>query len=153
MDDVSLARAVHVLSVIHWIGGLSFVTLVVLPLSRTQKMPFGMFSLFNDVERRFAAQVRVSIPLAGVSGFWMVQRMDLWSQFLDPRYWWLAAMVGLWTIFMMMLFVIEPLFFERAAQARPQTVLKWMTRLHLALLAIAMVTAAGAVAGAHGFFF
>lgn len=156
MDDITIARAVHVLSVIHWIGGLSFVTFVVLPLSCAQKMPSGMFSLFNDVERRFAAQVRVSVPLAGLTGVWMVQRMNLWSQLLDPRYWWLAAMLGLWIIFMMMLFVIEPLFhsrFERAARARPQAVFTWMTRLHRGLLAVAAVTAGGAVAGAHGMFF
>ena len=31
MDDIAIARAMHLLSVLHWIGGLAFVTLVVLP--------------------------------------------------------------------------------------------------------------------------
>lgn len=31
MDDVALARAVHLLSVLHWFGGVAFVTTVVLP--------------------------------------------------------------------------------------------------------------------------
>ena len=34
IDDVELARALHVLFVAHWIGGVSFVTLVALPLAR-----------------------------------------------------------------------------------------------------------------------
>lgn len=37
MDDIVIARALHVLAVIHWIGGLSFVTLVVLPIARSQR--------------------------------------------------------------------------------------------------------------------
>ena len=33
MDDIVLARALHVLSLVHWIGGVAFVTLVALPLA------------------------------------------------------------------------------------------------------------------------
>ncbi len=36
MDDVTVARALHVLAVVHWIGGLAFVTCVVLPLARAR---------------------------------------------------------------------------------------------------------------------
>lgn len=39
--DIALARALHVLAVIHWIGGLSFVTLVVLPFARAAHDPAG----------------------------------------------------------------------------------------------------------------
>ena len=60
-DDVVIARALHVLSVAHWIGGVAFVTLIVLPLARAQGAP----ELFEAVERRFARQVRLSVPLAG----------------------------------------------------------------------------------------
>ena len=31
MDDVTVARALHVLAVVHWIGGVAIVTLVILP--------------------------------------------------------------------------------------------------------------------------
>jgi len=42
--------------VAHGIGGVSFVTLIVLPLARSR----GSIELFDDVERRFAAQGRIS---------------------------------------------------------------------------------------------
>jgi hypothetical protein len=32
MDDIVIARALHVLAVVHWIGGVAFVTLIVLRL-------------------------------------------------------------------------------------------------------------------------
>ena len=31
MDDVTIARVIHILAVLHWIGGLWLVTFVLLP--------------------------------------------------------------------------------------------------------------------------
>src|SRR5579863_9291769 len=97
--DIVLARALHVLAVVHWIGGVAFVTLVLLPLARRRSSAAEGLALFEGVERRFAAQVRVSIPLAGATGLWMTCRMDLWERFADLRFWWMSAMVGLWLVF------------------------------------------------------
>ncbi|HUO54514.1 MAG TPA: hypothetical protein VMU18_07230, partial [Rhodoblastus sp.] len=155
IDDLILARAIHMLAVVHWIGGVAFVTLVVLPLARSRPALEGL-ALFETVERRFAAQVRVSIPVAGAAGLWMSYRMDLWPRFLDPHFWWMAAMVALWTLFTLVVFIIEPFFharMERRARSNPQTALARLTRLHSILLALAAATIAGAIAGAHGFYF
>ncbi|MEZ5916437.1 MAG: hypothetical protein R3C40_02530 [Parvularculaceae bacterium] len=51
--------------------------------------------------------------LAGVSGFWMIWRGDMWSNFADPHFWWMHAMVCVWAVFAAMLFIIEPLFLHR----------------------------------------
>lgn len=139
MGDVTVARAIHVLSVVHWIGGLAFVTLVVLPLCR-----HAGIELFEQVERRFSQQVRVSVPLAGLSGFYMAERLDLWPRFVDPAAWWLAAMLLLWGLFMIVLFVIEPL-------AKPRvTDLRFLARAHKVLLAVSIAVVAAVVLGAHG---
>ena len=34
IDDFALARAVHVLALVHWIGGVAMVTTIVLPRAR-----------------------------------------------------------------------------------------------------------------------
>ena len=34
IDDLAFARAVHVLSLVHWIGGVAIVTTIVLPRAR-----------------------------------------------------------------------------------------------------------------------
>ncbi len=83
IDDIELARALHVLFVAHWIGGVAFVTLVALPLARAAADGRNGWSLFEAIESRFAAQVRWSIPLAGVTGLWMTWRLDLWPRFAD----------------------------------------------------------------------
>jgi len=154
MDDVTLARALHVLSVVHWIGGVSFVTLVILPLARHDGGARGT-ALFERIERRFSTQVRLSIPLAGLTGFWMAFRLDLWDRFAEPAFWWMTAMVGLWLVFMMAVFVVEPLLharFAAAAERAPDALLRRTVRLHLVLLALAALTILGATAGAHGLY-
>ncbi|MEW6644917.1 MAG: hypothetical protein AB1586_30735 [Pseudomonadota bacterium] len=156
MDDVTLARALHVLAVVHWIGGLAFVTLVVLPLARSRRSAEDALALFGAVERRFAAQVRISVVLVGVTGFWMVDRLALWDRFLDRSFWWMWSMVGLWLFFMLMLFVIEPLLhrrFQGGVRGDGRAAVRSMLYLHAVLLGLAAITVFGAVAGAHGLSF
>ncbi len=153
IDDIELAQALHVLSIVHWIGGVAFVTLVALPLSRAKPEAAQGWALFEAIERRFAAQVRISIPLAGATGLWMVWRLNLWAGFADPALWWLSAMAAVWAAFMLLVFVVEPLAHGRLAAmaARdPAAVLRRVFRAHLVLLGAAVVTIIGAVAGAHG---
>ena len=56
-----------------------------------------------------------------------------------------------------MLFVAEPLFlhawFRRAAEQNPERVFRLIERLHRVLLALSLITVAGAVAGSHGLTF
>lgn len=153
MDDLVIARILHVLGVVHWIGGLAFVTLVILPLARRRGAD-GV-ALFEAVERRFSGQVRLSVLLVGASGFWMTWRMEAWDHFHDPASWWMGAMLALWLFFMLLLFVVEPLVEGRvAASARryPDAALKRLARMHGVLLLAAAVTLLGAVGGAHGLF-
>ncbi len=155
-DDLILARALHVLAIVHWIGGVAFVTLVVLPFALSRASAAEGFALFDLVEQRFAAQVRVSIPVAGAAGLWLTYRMDVWERFHDIHFWWMGAMFGLWLVFMIVVFVVEPLFndkFEQMAKRDPATALRRLARLHRILLAFAALTVLGAVAGSHGFFF
>ncbi len=106
IDDVEIARALHVVFVAHWIGGVAFVTLVALPLARSYADAGKGWALFESIEGRFAAQVRVSIPLAGATGLWMAWRLDLWALFASPAFWWMDAMALLWGLFMVIVFVI-----------------------------------------------
>ena len=154
MDDVTLARALHVLVVVLWIGGVAFVTTALLPAVRDLHTPADRVVFFETVERRFGKQARVTTMLAGLSGFYMVVRLDLWDRFLSVEYWWMHAMVVVWLLFTLMLFVAEPLFLNRwllaRAKARPEATFRLIERLHWILLALSLITLIGAVLGSHG---
>lgn len=153
MDDVTIARAIHVLAVIHWMGGVAFVTAIVLP-AVTMAPVAQRLALFESVEQRFARQVRVSVPLAGATGFYMAERLDAWDRLFEPAGWWLGAMAALWLVFMAILFVIEPFvvrdWFHARALADPDGAFRLVQALHWVLLAAGAAIAAAGVLGTHG---
>lgn len=99
MDEIAIARALHVFAVTLWIGGVSFVTTILLPAVRRFKSPDERLAFFDAIERRFTWQARLATLLAGATGFYMVIRLDLWDRFHSMSYWWMHAMVVIWLIF------------------------------------------------------
>jgi uncharacterized membrane protein len=77
MDDVTIARALEVVSVVTWIGGVGFVTKVLLPAVRCLKSPKERMELFDQIERRFPRQGRISTAVVGLTGFCMLYRLDM----------------------------------------------------------------------------
>ena len=154
MDDVTLARALHVLVVVLWIGGVALVTTVLLPAVRDLHAPAERSVFFETIERRFGNQARMTTALAGLSGVYMLVRLDLWDRFLSLEYWWMHAMVAVWLLFTVMLFVAEPLFLDRwllaRAKTRPELTFTIVERLHWILLVFSLITLIGAVLGSHG---
>ena len=150
MNDLAVARLLHVLAVVIWIGGVAMVTLVVLPAARAARDP----ALFERVEKRFAAQTRWTLVVAGASGLYLVERLGFWPRFAEARFWWMHVMVGLWLAYALALFVLEPFFLRARFAARlkrdPDGALARMTRHHWLVLALSLATVAGAVAGSHG---
>jgi uncharacterized membrane protein len=150
-----VARIVHVLAVVVWVGGVWFVTWVVLPAMRKKPSQEWLVE-FNAVERRFAPQARVAVLLVLLSGLYMLYRYGLWDRFVDARYWWMHFMVAVWLLFAVLLFVLEPLVghrvIDRRASAAPGATLKLMLHFHAVMLALALLAIFAAVGGAHGLF-
>lgn len=154
MDSLALARALHVVAVVIWIGGVGIVTTVLLPAIRRGESGADWLAAFQAIERRFVWQARIAILLVGATGFYMIAAADLWDRFRSPAYWWMHAMVGIWSIFAIGLFVVEPFIIDRRlprwAIREPGTTFAWLARVHWLLLALSLVTVFGAVAGSHG---
>lgn len=154
MTDVAVARVMHVVAVVLWIGGVGTVTTVLLPAIRRSYPAAERFAVFHTMEARFARQARITTVIAGLSGFYMAWRSDAWERFQSADFWWMHAMVLTWFIFTTMLFVLEPLFLERVlarhAATEPEQIYRRIEWLHRCLLALSLVTIAGAVAGSAG---
>lgn len=153
-DDLALARVLHVLGVIIWIGGVAMVTSVALPAIRRGALGSDRLAAFEAFESRFAWQARTAVLVVGLSGFYMIERYAMWWRFADPRFWWMHAMVLVWLVFFIILFIAEPLILHRAFPARarrnPDRAFAMLQRAHVVLLVLAIITTFGAVAGSHG---
>jgi len=155
LNDFAIARALHVLAVLVWIGGVAFVTLVLIPACRGMAAPQAQLDLFERMEQRFAGIARWSVLLAGLSGLWLVWRMGLWARFAEPAaWWWMHGMVAVWAIFALMLFVLEPFvlhrIFQQHARRDPAGTMARIQRVHVVLLTASLIVVGGAVAGSHG---
>jgi len=154
MTDVVIARALHVLAVVVWIGGVSMVTSVALPAVRLGDLGENRLQAFQAIEHRFVPQARVAVAVVGLTGFYMAWRLDLWGRFRIAEFWWMHAMVGVWLLFAFVLFVAEPFilhrYFDRWAIAQPRAAFAWLYRAHWVLLLLSVATIAGAVAGSQG---
>lgn len=154
MDDMAIARILHVAAVLFWIGGVGFVTLVIMPAIRHSAAQGDRLASFHQIERHFAPQARIWVLLAGISGFWMVWRGQMWSRFQEPGFWWMHAMLLVWLIFMLILFVIEPVL-KRVRGGQPQISgrgFRVILVAHRILLTLAVIALIGAVGGSHGLF-
>ena len=154
MDDLTLARVLHVVAVVPWIGGVAFVTTVLMPAIRRSNPPETRLAAFHRFESGFAWQARLWVALAGLSGFWMIDRANLWPRFADAHFWWMHAMVAVWLIFAAMLFVVEPLGLHRRMSTSPDPARSFlrMERMHRVLLAASVLALVGAVGGSHAAF-
>jgi len=155
IDDLAIARALHVLGVVHWIGGVAAVATIVLPQARRVPDPNAAVAEFERFERRFAPQARLSVALTGISGVYMLWRMAAWDRLASLSFWWLHLMLALWVAFALMLFVLEPLGVDRLFRSyaardkdRAFALALWF---HAVALVIATVTITVGVLGAHGY--
>ena len=157
MEYFTLARVIHVLAVILWIGGVAMVTTVLIPAIKRMKSKEEQIGTFEKIEGKFAVQAKITTLLTGITGFYMLYELDAWNRYLDYRYWWIHAMTLVWFVFSLILYVLEPLVlhrvFRKYATLNPERTFRIMHRVHWILLVISLITTAGAVAGSHGLFF
>lgn len=153
-NALGFARVLHVLGVVLWIGGVAMVTTVLLPAVARFADPAERVSLFEQIERRFAWQARFTTLITGLSGVYLLEGLDAWSRFGLAAYWWMHAMVLVWILFTLVLFVLEPLVLHRwfLARAKRDSIgtFRLVRRMHRVLLTVSLITVAGAVAGSHG---
>ena len=89
MDDIILARALHVLAVVIWIGGVAMATTVVLPAVRRGDLGEDRLQAFQAIEHRFVWQARTAVIVVGLTGLYMMWRLDLWDRFQAVTFWWM----------------------------------------------------------------
>ena len=156
-DFFIFARAIHVLGVVLWIGGVAFVTTTLIPSLKKITDTSNRLDLFEKLEGKFALQARIVTLTTGVSGYYMLDIMNAWDRYLHLHYWWMHLMTLIWVIFTLVLFVLEPLvlhrWFHEKAVEDCDNAFAWLHRMHKILLSLSLIAVAGAVMGSHGFAF
>lgn len=129
-------------------------TTVALPLIRRGALGADRLKTFHTFERRFVWQARSAVIVVGLTGYYLVEQMDLWWRFASIRFWWMHAMVCVWALFALLLFVIEPFVLHRFlpgwVERYPDRSFAVLYYAHVVLLSLGLLTIFGAVTGSHG---
>lgn len=156
-DVFVFARSLHIIGVVLWIGGVAFVTTVLIPSLKRISASENRLALFERLENKFSFQAKIATLITGLSGLYMLFFMDAWSRYLELQFWWLHLMTFVWFLFTLVLFVLEPLFlhqwFHQKATENSDAAFMKLHTMHIILLLISLISVFGAVAGSHGFLF
>jgi len=152
-----IAKVIHILAVVVWIGGVGFVTTVLIPSLRKTQTPANRLNLFELLEGKFSFQAKITTLLAGASGIYMLEVMNAWTKYLSLSFWWLHLMTFVWLAFSIVLFILEPLFlhqwFKNKAIENDEQAFKVVQWMHIVLFSLSLLAIAGAMAGSHGYMF
>ncbi len=144
---------IHVIAVIIWIGGVTFVTTVIFPMMYTTEGSLEKALLFQRVEHRFATIVRWLIALTGVTGLWILYAKYGFGILATSRGIGIVIMLFAWAFYATVL-LLERKIFARIF-ADPETIdmdqaLRMINVLHWVLLLVSYAAVAVGVWFGHG---
>ena len=110
---LQLSAALHVIGVVIWIGGVAFVTIILLPMIHEMTDPMEKALLFQRVEHRFSKIVKVVIILVGVTGLLNLHQKGLYVILPTVEGIWLDLMIGVYLFYALLIFGLEQILFKK----------------------------------------
>jgi uncharacterized membrane protein len=150
---LTILLIIHVMSVIIWIGGVAFVTMVVFPLVYRTEGSLEKALLFQGVEHRFGGRVKWLIAVVGVTGFWMLSAKYGFFILLEPRGFGVLPMLFAWTLYATVLLCERTIFTKLFADPEKidmNKALRTINAMHWFLLVVSFSAVAGGVWLGHG---
>lgn len=148
-----LLTAVHVLSIVLWIGGVAFVTIIIFPLIQKMDSSFEQVMMFQRVEHRFARHVRYYLAVSGVTGLWMLYLAGSWNAIFSLRGLGITLMLFAWTFYLLVLIFEKRIFkkiFGKPAEFDSKKVFRALGLFHWVILALSFAAIFAGVWQGHG---
>ncbi|RJQ18087.1 MAG: hypothetical protein C4560_07880, partial [Nitrospiraceae bacterium] len=98
-----IALTIHVLSIIIWIGGVSFVTMITFPMIQRADSSLEQVMMFQGTEHRFVKIAKAMVILAGLSGLYLIKVKGM-----SFGAW---IMIFVWTFYASLIFGLEKIIF------------------------------------------
>jgi len=86
------------------------VTTIVLPRARALADARAALTAFEAFRGPLCGAGTLLNFAAGLSGFYMLNKLQAWARLLDPAFWWLMLMVAVWAVFALMVFCARAAF-------------------------------------------
>jgi len=150
---LTLLLIIHVICVIVWIGGVTFVTTVIFPMMYRTEGSLEKALLFQGVEHRFAAIVRWLIVIVGATGLYILYAKFGFGILLQARGTGILIMIVVWTLYASILLSERKIFsrlFANPEKVDINKTLKMLNAMHWFLIIISFSAVAAGVWFGHG---
>jgi putative copper export protein len=141
------ALIIHVLSIVIWIGGVAFVTMITFPMIVRVDNSLEQVMMFQGTEHRFSKIAKFMVILAGLSGLYLI-----FEKGLSFGVW---VMIIIWTFYAALLFGLEKIIFKKlfsnpeGRQTDTKKVFKLLQGFHWFVLALSFLAIAAGIYEAH----
>ena len=141
-----IAVTLHIMSVVVWIGGVTFVTLITFPMILRMDKSLEMVMMFQGTEHRFVKIAKVMVILAGLSGFYLLYEKGLSTAVI--------IMIVIWSVYASLIFGLEKILFAKLFgnpedQKDMKQVFKILQTFHWVVLALSFIAIGAGVYEAH----
>ncbi len=143
---------IHVICVIVWIGGVSFVTTVIFPMMYRTEGSLEKALLFQGVEHRFAGMVKWLIGVVGITGFWMLSAKYGVAILFETRGIGIVIMLFAWALYTTVLLSERKIFgriFADPEKIDMNRALRLINAMHWILLTVSFSAVAAGVWFGH----
>lgn len=148
-----LLTAVHVTIVVLWIGGVSFVTIIIFPMLLQMGDSLEKVLMFQRVESIFAKQARYYAWITGISGFLLLSMKGLHTVLFTRYTVGVSIMLVAWFFYTFVLTFEKRIFkiiFSDSNKYDPVKVFRLLARFHWIILGVSLAAVFFGVWAGHG---
>lgn len=149
---VPLLTALHVVTIVLWIGGVAFVTVIILPMLVTMEDSLEKVMLFQRVENKFARQARFYAWIAGVTGVILLYLTGEYKTLFSINGIGVTVMLIVWLIYTFILTFEKRIFKVLFSQKELDTakIFRRLNIFHWFVLALSLAAIFIGVLSGHG---
>ncbi len=148
-----ILRIIHVILVVLWIGGVSFVTIIIFPMLMRMEDSFEKVRFFQAVENRFAKLARLYVVLTGLTGAIILTLQERWSVIFKS--FGITMMLVAWLLYALILIFEKNLFkviFRDPLSMDTKKVFSRLNIFHWFILILSFLAIGAGVYEGHGGF-
>lgn len=150
---LQILLAIHVLSIVIWIGGVAFVTLVVFPMITRMEGSLEQVLMFQGVEHRFARIAKLMVAISGITGLILLYYTRGFGALFSMGGIGPTIMLIVWAFYLLILLFEARLFkviFRGGAQKDTKKVFYRLTVFHWVVLGLSLLAVGVGVWAGHG---
>lgn len=152
---IPILTAIHVTIVVLWIGGVSFVTIIVFPMLLKMDESLEKILMFQRIESVFAKQARIYAWIVGPTGFLLLYLKGMHKLLFTGNAIGPSIMLVIWIFYTLVLTFEKKVFailFKDPKKFDAQKVFARLSRGHWIIMGVSLAAVFFGVIGGHGGF-